>query len=73
MVQSIYNLYLLYTTKNNKAFGIIGFQINNTFIITNKEFTDCKQKEFKNTNFIVKEYKILISSTPFKFNNGFIT
>ena len=62
----------MYIIKNNIVFSIIEFQINNTFIIVNKEFTNRKQIEFKNVKFIIKEYKTLISNILFKFNRDLI-
>lgn len=72
MIQSIYNPYLLHITKDNTIFSIIKFQTNNILIIANKEFTNHKQIELKNTKFIIKEYKTLISNILFKFNKDLI-
>ena len=69
MKQLIYNLYLLYTNNEDIGFGIIKFQTNDILIIGNKKFVQAKEKEFKNTYFIVKDCKELIYDYLLKFNN----
>ena len=44
MVTSLYNFYLLITTKK-EAFGVVSIQINNTLFLVFKEFTTLKDSK----------------------------
>ena len=50
----MYDFYLL---QNNKPFGIIGLQTNNTLFLADETFAKAKQNKLYKAKFIAKEYK----------------
>jgi hypothetical protein len=64
-----YNPCLLY---NNKPFGIVGLQTNNTLFLVDKTFADTEENKLYKAKFIAKEQERLIVIIPLKFNKAII-
>jgi hypothetical protein len=69
ITQLTYNSCLLY---NNKLFGIVSLQTDNTLFFINKTFADTEKNKLYKAKFIAKEQKRLIIITPLKFNRAII-
>jgi hypothetical protein len=65
----MYNLYFL---QNNKPFGIIGLQTNNTLFLANETFAETKQNKLYKAKFMAKKREQLTVDIPLKFNNNLI-
>lgn len=68
-----YIFYLFYTNSNDKIFGRIGLQIENTFILANNIFAATKKKRLKKAKLLVKDREKLILNTLIKLNRGYIS
>jgi hypothetical protein len=57
---------------NNKLFGIVGLQTNNTLFLADKTFADTKKNKLYKAKFMAKEQERLTAATPLKFNGAII-
>jgi hypothetical protein len=57
---------------NNKPFGIVGLQTNNTLFLIDKTFANIEKNELYKAKFIAKEQERLTIATPLKFNKAII-
>ncbi|RAL58471.1 hypothetical protein DID88_005175 [Monilinia fructigena] len=73
MMQSTYDPCLLYTDKEDKAFGVVGLQTDDTLIVCNERFAEREEKQLKAAKFMAKDREVLTPDTPLKFNGGVIT
>jgi hypothetical protein len=69
MTQLTYNPCLLY---NNKLFGIVGLQTDNTLFLVDKTFADTEENKLNKAKFIAKEQERLTVATLLKFNGAII-
>jgi hypothetical protein len=69
ITQLTYNLCLLY---NNKLFGIVGLQTDNTLFLVNKTFTNTEKNKLYKAKFMAKEQERLTVTVPLKFNRAII-
>ena len=67
MIISIYNLYFLITTKK-EAFGLVGIQTDDIFILISEEFSVLEDDEFSKVKFLIKFKEALIPKTLLIFN-----
>ena len=72
MMESTYDSCLLYTDGNDKSFGIIGLQTDNTLILANDIFAAAKEKELKEAKLLAKNREKLTLNTLIKFNGSYI-
>lgn len=72
MMESTYDFGILYTDGNDKGFGILDLQTDNTLILANNIFVTTKEKELKETKLLAKDREKLIFNTSIKFNIGYI-
>jgi hypothetical protein len=69
ITQSTYDPCLLY---NNKPFGIVGLQTDNTLFFVDKTFADTEENELNKAKFMAKEQERLTVITLLKFNRAII-
>jgi hypothetical protein len=69
MTQLTYNPCLLY---NNKPFGIVSLQTNDTLFLADKTFVNTEKNKLYKAKFMTKEQERLTIITPLKFNKAII-
>jgi hypothetical protein len=57
---------------NNKLFGIVSLQTNNTLFLIDKTFADTEKNKLYKAKFIAKKQKRLTVITLLKFNRAII-
>lgn len=69
MIESIYNLYLLYRCE---LFGIVGLQTNSFLMLLSNTFIVIEEEAIKTAKFMTKKRVCFLPKTPIKFNNTWI-
>lgn len=72
IIESTYDFCLFYIDDNDKGFGVVGLQTDNTLILANDIFAIAKEKKLKEAKLLAKDREKLILNTPIKFNGGYI-
>lgn len=72
MMESTYDSCLLYTDGNDKGFGVVGLQTDDTLILADNIFAATEEKELKEAKLLGKDREKLTLHTPIKFNGGYI-
>ena len=72
MMESTYDSCLLYTDGNDKGFGVVGLQTDDTLILADDIFAAAEEKELKEAKLLAKDREKLTLHTPIKFNGGYI-
>ena len=74
MHQSIYDLCLLNIDVifENKGFGTVNFQINNTLILTDEHYAEIEKIELHRVKLLIKFQKQLIIINSIKFNGSYL-
>ena len=64
MMESTYDSCLLYTDGNDKGFGVVGLQTDDTLILANDIFAAAEEKELKEAKLLAKDREKLTSTPP---------
>ena len=72
MIKFIYDSCLFYTDGNDKDFGVVGLQTDNTLILASNIFATTKEKGFKEVKLLAKDKEKLTPNNSIKFNRGYI-
>ena len=74
MHQSIYDLCLLHTdaTSGGKGFGMVDLQTDDTLILADEHFAEAEKIELHRVKLLAKPRKQLTTTTPIKFNGGYL-
>ena len=71
MTESTYDPCLLYT-KESTGFGVVGMQIDDTLILADEIFATAEENQLTEAKLLAKEQEKLTTTTPIKFNGGYI-
>ena len=72
IMESTYDSCLIYTDGNDKRFGVISLQTDDTLILADDIFASAEEKELKKAQLHAKDREKLTFNTPIKFNRGYI-
>jgi len=72
MQTSKYDLFLLIST-TKEAFGIVGMQTDDTFMLLDRDFARIEEKEILKAGLKSKPREVLIEESPLNFNGGILS
>lgn len=71
-MESTYDLCSLYANGIDTGFGVIGLQIDDTFILAKNIFAAAEESQLIEAKLLAKNGEKLTETTPMKFNRGLI-